>query len=250
MPHIITIDDDPIFREMACSQMEKLGHDVILAENGSRGMEMTRREKPDLVMLDVGMPDIDGLTVLDRLKASEQTRRIPVMIVSADASLDTILHAMEHQACDYLVKGYDMNTLKRKIDASLHYAKLQRSKDHNFQYETVLVSRSEDEIVITIRRESNSQEQLSRELSDLIRQGLDRECVKRRCIIDIRHASDVFQDGYGPFLDVLERHFTSTIPPLVAGRHYGRLEDHLSRGQDIRYYLSYCDLLTASNKTA
>ncbi len=246
MAKIITIDDDPIFREMACSQMEKLGHDVILAENGTRGMEMTRRENPGLVLLDVGMPDIDGLTVLDRLKASEETRRIPVMIVSSDASLDTILHAMEHQACDYLAKGYDMNTLKRKIDASLHYAKLQRNMDHSFQYETVLLSRSEDEVIITIRRESNSQEQLSRELADLINQGLDRDCARYHCMIDIRHASHVFRDGYGPFLDVLERSFPTTIPPLVAGRHYGRLEDHLAHGQDIRHYLSYCDLVNAS----
>jgi CheY-like chemotaxis protein/signal transduction histidine kinase/CHASE3 domain sensor protein len=81
--HVLIIDDDVNFARIVAKAAEERGFDCSTASNGDRGLDMVRQQLPDAIVLDLGLPGMDGWAVLDRLKANERTRNIPVHIVSA-----------------------------------------------------------------------------------------------------------------------------------------------------------------------
>lgn len=81
---LLIIEDDPAFAGIVASLARARGHDVLQAGCGEQGLAMARDERPDGIILDVGLPDIDGYTVLERLRADETTRDVPVHIITAD----------------------------------------------------------------------------------------------------------------------------------------------------------------------
>ncbi|ERJ18893.1 two-component system chemotaxis family sensor kinase CheA protein [Salinisphaera shabanensis E1L3A] len=81
--HVLIIDDDMDFARIVAKAAEERGFDCSTASNGDRGLDMVRQQLPDAIVLDLGLPGMDGWAVLDRLKANERTRNIPVHIVSA-----------------------------------------------------------------------------------------------------------------------------------------------------------------------
>lgn len=77
------IDDEPDILTVTTFRLRRIGYRILTAEDGARGLEMVRREKPDLVFLDLLMPEMDGYEVCRRLKADEATRHIPVVLFTA-----------------------------------------------------------------------------------------------------------------------------------------------------------------------
>src|SRR5512134_2252352 len=88
---ILVIDDEPAIRDTMRMILEYEGHDVVLAGSGQEGLTLAEREPPDLVFLDIKMPGLDGLEVLTRLRAINET--VPVVIVSAHGSASSALEA-------------------------------------------------------------------------------------------------------------------------------------------------------------
>ncbi len=80
---ILVIDDDPLILEMATELLAEKGHRALSALGGSEGLTQARAERPDLILLDYHMPRIDGLAVVQRLKADAVTRRIPVVALTS-----------------------------------------------------------------------------------------------------------------------------------------------------------------------
>src|SRR5262245_39296559 len=88
---ILVVDDEPAIRDTMRMILEYDGYDVVLAATGQEALQLAERDNPDLVFLDVKMPGMDGLEVLGRLKATNET--LPVVIVSAHGSTTTALEA-------------------------------------------------------------------------------------------------------------------------------------------------------------
>jgi CheY-like chemotaxis protein len=80
---VLVIDDEPAIRNVLRASLEAFGFEVVLADDGLRGIGVARRQRPDAIVLDLMMPVMDGHTVLDILRADEKTRYLPVVVLSA-----------------------------------------------------------------------------------------------------------------------------------------------------------------------
>ena len=115
---ILIIEDEEGIRKFMKRILEP-GYEVHMASNGAEGLKQARWVHPDLILLDIRMPGLDGLTVLAKLKANEQTRMIPVIIVSAKGETDTLLEGQRGGAVDQLIKPFTVEDLHSAIERQL-----------------------------------------------------------------------------------------------------------------------------------
>jgi len=116
---ILIADDIEANREALHDLIVYLGHTPIIAENGQSALEQTRQQHPDIILLDIIMPGMDGYAVLDQLKNDETLRHIPVIIISAIDDMDSIVLCIKNGADDYLVKPFNRILLNARIEACL-----------------------------------------------------------------------------------------------------------------------------------
>ncbi len=111
MTRILFVDDDPITRMMLRKIAELAGHDALTAESGPEALDRVAKLKPDLIVLDMMMPDMDGFAVLSQLQENPQTADIPVVMLSAGSELDAAERVRAAGARDYLIKPISMDVL-------------------------------------------------------------------------------------------------------------------------------------------
>ena len=128
---ILVVDDDPVQRLMLTAALERDGHLVRTAEDGSLALELLGAEPVDVVLLDVVMPETDGYTVLERLKADVDLRHIPVVMVTSMDDVASAVRCIELGADDYLSKPVDPTLLGARINAGLMKKRLRDlERDH------------------------------------------------------------------------------------------------------------------------
>ncbi|NTW05592.1 MAG: response regulator transcription factor [Peptococcaceae bacterium] len=126
MYRILVVDDEQNILELIKYNLEREGYQVILASDGISAVTIAQREKPDLILLDVMLPKLDGLAVCRELRSSEVTRKIPIIMLSARGEeLDKVL-GLEMGADDYVTKPFSSRELLARIKASLR-----RQQDDN-----------------------------------------------------------------------------------------------------------------------
>jgi len=103
---ILVIEDDKFLRELISQKLLKEGYDIVEAVDGEKGIEVANKEKPDLVLLDLILPGIDGFEVLAKLKADPKLSDIPVIILSNLGQKTDIEKGIEMGAADYLIKAH------------------------------------------------------------------------------------------------------------------------------------------------
>ncbi|MBS0325589.1 MAG: response regulator [Proteobacteria bacterium] len=127
-PRILIVDDEPFNVDYLEQELDDLGYDTVSAGDGAAALEAVRGEKPDLVLLDIMMPVMDGFAVLERLKADPSTRDIPVVVISAMSDLASIVRGITLGADDYLPKPFEPVLLHARIGAGLE-RKLRRDRE-------------------------------------------------------------------------------------------------------------------------
>ncbi len=104
---ILYIEDDPEMIDLVSLILNRQGYQVSGANGGRKGLELAQRSLPDLVLLDLMMPDMDGWDVYQQLKISEQTRNIPVIIITARSqTIDQVLAKQIAKVDDYIIKPF------------------------------------------------------------------------------------------------------------------------------------------------
>ncbi|HET6507506.1 MAG TPA: response regulator [Baekduia sp.] len=121
---ILVVDDDPVNRALLRRSLEAQGHIVRTAEDGARALELLVEETGDLVLLDIVMPELDGVAVLERVKADPLRRHVPVIMISAVDEIDSVVRCIELGAEDYLPKPFDPVLLRARINAGLSRKRL------------------------------------------------------------------------------------------------------------------------------
>jgi CheY-like chemotaxis protein len=116
---ILVVDDEERVREMIDFRLRLFGYEVLHAVDGQEALAVAAKEKPDLVLLDVMMPELDGFQVCRRLKEREETKEIPVVMLTAKAEAKDVTRAFNSGAVDYVVKPYDPMVLQQKVAQSL-----------------------------------------------------------------------------------------------------------------------------------
>jgi len=121
---LLVVDDDEMNRDLLSRQLERLGHTVMVAENGRRALEAIKTHTFDLVLLDIIMPEINGFQVLQKLKKHDSWRHIPVIMISAVDEMDSVVRCVEMGAEDYLPKPFDPVLLRARVGACLEKKRL------------------------------------------------------------------------------------------------------------------------------
>jgi CheY-like chemotaxis protein len=119
MPRILLVEDNDMNRDMLSRRLIRSGYEVFLAVDGQQGADMALSEQPDLILMDMSLPVIDGWEATRRIKANDATRRIPVIALTAHAMAGDREKAMEVGCEDYDTKPVEMSRLLGKIAALL-----------------------------------------------------------------------------------------------------------------------------------
>ncbi|HNC23996.1 MAG TPA: response regulator, partial [Opitutaceae bacterium] len=125
-PTILVVDDQPINVQLLKRKLERENMRVVAAYNGLEALELVRKEKPDLILLDVMMPDMDGIEVCQRLQASEDTKAIPVIFVTARTSKEGKIEGLNVGAVDYITKPIDLDETLARVQTQLRFVAINR----------------------------------------------------------------------------------------------------------------------------
>ena len=124
MPKILLVEDNEMNRDMLSRRLQRKGYQVVLALDGQNGVEMTQTQAPDLVLMDMSLPVLDGWEATRRLKADSATRHIPVIALTAHAMSSDRDKAIEAGCDDYDTKPVELPRLLAKIEALLNQGEI------------------------------------------------------------------------------------------------------------------------------
>jgi two-component system cell cycle response regulator DivK len=119
MPRILLVEDNEMNRDMLSRRLVRNGYEVFLATDGQQGLDMAVSERPDLILMDMSLPVMDGWEATRRIKANDATRRIPVIALTAHAMAGDREKALEVGCDDYDTKPVEISRLVGKIAALL-----------------------------------------------------------------------------------------------------------------------------------
>jgi len=124
---VLVVDDEEHIRRILKFQLEKNGYEVVTAENGEEALKLVRRSMPDLILLDLMMPKIDGFEVCRQLRADFQTNQIPIIMLTAKSDLPDRIKGLQGGANDYLVKPYSNEELLLRVYNVLEWSQNQKN---------------------------------------------------------------------------------------------------------------------------
>jgi DNA-binding response OmpR family regulator len=116
---VLVADDDDDIRLLVAYRMEKAGYTVLQARDGQEAVSLALEHRPDLAILDVMMPRLDGYEATRQLRAREETKRMPVILLTARAQEDDVQRGFEAGADDYIRKPFSPQELRARVQAIL-----------------------------------------------------------------------------------------------------------------------------------
>jgi DNA-binding response OmpR family regulator len=118
-PLVLVADDDPDILTLIALRLERSGFDVVVARDGEQALATALEREPDIALLDVTMPKLDGYEVTTRLRENQATRQMPVILLTARVQEADIARGLEAGADDYVKKPFSTQELRDRIQAAL-----------------------------------------------------------------------------------------------------------------------------------
>jgi two-component system KDP operon response regulator KdpE len=122
---VLIVDDDPNLLNVCTVGLEALGHEVRTAETGSEALREAATRAPDIIVLDLGLPDLDGLEVCKRIRSWSD---VPIIVLSADGSEDRKVEALDDGVDDYMTKPFAMRELDARLRVALRHSRTQNER--------------------------------------------------------------------------------------------------------------------------
>jgi CheY-like chemotaxis protein len=119
MAKILIVEDNEMNRDLLSRRLSRRGFEIVMALDGLEGVAASQRERPDLILMDVGLPGIDGHEATRQIKADDNTKAIPIIALTAHAMSDDRSKALAAGCDDYDTKPVDLPRLLGKVDALL-----------------------------------------------------------------------------------------------------------------------------------
>jgi CheY-like chemotaxis protein len=126
VPTILVVDDQQINVMLLKRKLERADLRVVAAYSGLEALDLVKKEKPELILLDVMMPDMDGIEVCQRLQADEQTRSIPIIFITARTSKEGKIEGLSVGAVDYITKPIDLDETLARVQTQLRFVAINR----------------------------------------------------------------------------------------------------------------------------
>jgi adenylate cyclase len=235
---ILVVDDDPVSRLMLTGSLERHGHHVRAAEDGSEALDLLRMESFDVVLLDVLMPNVDGYGVLEQLKGDPDLRHIPVVMVTSVDDIESAVRCIELGADDYLPKPIDPVLLTARVNAGLTKKRLHDLEMEHLeevaQLNRQLEARVEEQMAELVRTG-----ELKRFLPHQVAEGLLAGQLSPAEGFERRKLTLLFADmvGFTDLSDTLEPEELSEVlneylreMTAVAVSHRGTLDNYIGDG--------------------
>ncbi len=231
-PRILIVDDNPANLRVLQTRLGADGYDIVTAADGEAALAIAHEALPDLVLLDIMMPKIDGIEVCRRLKASQQLGFTPVIMITAMADSKDVVAGLEAGGDDYLTKPIDHAALRARVRSMLRIKALHDTVEAQAaeiaRWNATLEQRVEEQVA-ELERVGRLKRFFSPQLAELILAGGDQDPLKSHR----REITVVFLDlrGFTAFAETAEpeevmevlREYHVEIGPLVL-RHEGTLE--------------------------
>lgn len=218
---ILIVDDSPENRLLLSSQLEMQGYEILQAEDGHEGIEAARRDRPDLILLDVMMPGINGFAVCRQLKDSEVTRGIPIIMVTALREVQYRIEGIEAGADEFLSRPHHREELLLRVKALLQ---LKQAREHLEQ------ERNHLQLLYEISRAINAQLDLEQMMMTIIAQTQKAVNATKGTIILLDEAGQVthrvvVREGEEPDLAgrVTDRVMSHGLAGWILRHHRGAL---------------------------
>ncbi|MBI3145917.1 MAG: response regulator [Pseudogulbenkiania sp.] len=112
---VLVVDDDEFLRKMVGKILESENYQLVFAASGLEAFNVLRKTRPNLILMDIMMPDIDGIEVLRRLKSIPELAKVPVIMLTGKAEGAVVIESLKAGACDFVVKPFDRNILIAKV---------------------------------------------------------------------------------------------------------------------------------------
>ncbi len=128
MKRILVVDDDPVIQSLMVEFLSDEGFDIVAAADGHSGVELARQQHPDLILMDLMLPVMDGMCATRTLKGDPDTRSIPIIAVSAGTNLR--IHAEQLPADSVVGKPFDLDTLLAAVTVQLQAGELRTQEDY------------------------------------------------------------------------------------------------------------------------
>ena len=119
MAKILLVEDNEMNRDMLSRRLERKGYNIVMAVDGKQGIELAKKEQPDLILMDMNLPVIDGWEATRQIKSLEETKNIPIIALTAHTTIGDREKAMKAGCNDYDTKPIELTRLLNKIETLL-----------------------------------------------------------------------------------------------------------------------------------
>ncbi len=237
---ILLIDDSKMALKITSDVLGKDGHNVITASSGKIGLELAKNGNPDLIILDVVMPDIDGYEVMKRLKTDDFTRHIPVIMYSSQTKRDDVLLAMKFGVLDYIAKNSDPLILSGKVRTAINQARDQRIKLQENASTNIIVSKKNNKTSLIFRFTLKSEKAMN-ERNKILSNVFIKSIAKDIVILDFRQINEMDSTEIA-HLKYIFSEFPEQELFIVCGKHYATFALEFDTEGKNQYFISMGDL--------
>jgi two-component system chemotaxis response regulator CheY len=236
---ILIIDDSKLVLQVTTDILKKDGHNIITSQTGKEGLELAKTGNPDLIILDVVLPDIDGYDVLKELKKDEFTKNVPVIMYTSKTKKEDILLAMKLGVVDYISKNCDELILSGKCRSSIVDARKKRMMMAKNDVNNIVIDRHEKTTYITFRFTLKSENAIL-ERKKIFTGAFLKTLADTVVIFDYRLINDM-DAGETAQLKYLFSLFPEREMLIVCGKHYGAFAADFDTDGKNKFFISMGD---------
>lgn len=202
---ILIVDDIPTNLDVICETLNAAGFDLAIATSGERALQQIEREIPDLILLDIMMPGMNGFETCQRLKSNPLTGNIPIIFMTALADTDSKIKALELGAVDYITKPFQAKEVLARVRTHLELRRLTQSLEQKVLHQTAELQASQLQLIQTEKMSS---------LGNLIA-GVAHEMNNPIGFLNgsLHHAKEYIQSLLG-HLELYQTYYPDTVKPL------------------------------------
>lgn len=216
---ILAIDDDRNMLKLLEKQMQTMGFRLISAMTGRDGLEYAKTGGPDIILLDIMMPGMDGFEVLRKLRQDPITMKTPIIMVTSKKAKEDVVKAMRLGVVDYIVKPFSADYIKKKVESAIRYGQAVRQDDERNRQ--IMVTRNSGVTFITPRMNLQSKAFID-EAKQVFNPSFLRMIARDRVVIDLRALPEFGENDVKP-LETIFALFAPMKLNVIAGKHYGEV---------------------------
>jgi two-component system chemotaxis response regulator CheY len=236
---VLTIDDSKTVLEKLRILLKEGNHNVLQADSGRMGIDFALSGRPDLVLLDLNMPDMNGFEVLKELGKTPFTRNIPVMILSGQTKREDVMEAMKYGVVDYASKDLEDESFLQKVKTALTRSR-KPAVEAEDEEQAVIINREADRTTLLFRRPI-SKTAMEGEMREVFSRTFINMIKKNHVVLDLRGLLELGREDIEN-LQVLLSLLQNVDTSIVAGRHYGALVTESDIFETWPVFISHGDL--------